>query len=117
MCNGVEIKRLDMNAQELRQVAGRVKDGRVSRRLLAIALVLESVSRKVAAESCGMDRQTLANPSIPLYSPRLSPSGEILLWEIVGIAIPDRTTQHNLGETRFTLVERKTEWLRSLLVQ
>ena len=31
MGNGVEIKRLDMNAQELRQVAGRVKDGRVSR--------------------------------------------------------------------------------------
>ena len=37
----------------------RVKDGRVSRRLLAIALVLEGTSRKVAAESCGMDRQTL----------------------------------------------------------
>ena len=59
MGNGVEIKRLDMDAQELRQVAGRVKDGRVSRRLLAIGLVLEGVSRKVAAESCGMDPQTL----------------------------------------------------------
>ena len=56
--NGVKIERLDMNVQELRQFAGRVKNGRVSRRLLAIALVLEGASRKVAAESCGMDRQT-----------------------------------------------------------
>ena len=59
MRNGVKIERLDMNVQELRQFAGRVKNGRVSRRLLAIALVLEGASRKVAAESCGMDRQTL----------------------------------------------------------
>ncbi|EEE36750.1 hypothetical protein RKLH11_584 [Rhodobacteraceae bacterium KLH11] len=49
--------------------------------------------------------------------PPLSSSGEILLWEIAGIAIPDRTTQHSLGETRFTRVERKTKWPRSLLVQ
>ena len=59
MRKGVEVKRLDKSAQELRRIAGRVKDGRVSRRLLAIALVLEGASRKVAAESCGMDRQTL----------------------------------------------------------
>ena len=59
MSSGVKIKRLDMNAQELRRLAGRVKNGRVSRRLLAIALVLDGASRKVAAESCGMDRQTL----------------------------------------------------------
>jgi len=55
----VKIKRDDMTASELRQQAGRVKDGRVSRRLLAIALVLEGASRTRAAESCGMDRQTL----------------------------------------------------------
>ena len=36
-----------------------MKDGKVARRLLAIALVLEGVSRKAAAQSCGMDRQTL----------------------------------------------------------
>ena len=57
----VKIERKDMSAQELRQLAGRVKDGRVSRRLLAIAMVLEGAHRKVAAESCGMDRQTLRN--------------------------------------------------------
>jgi len=55
----VKITRDDMTSQELRRQAGRVKDGRVSRRLLAIALVLEGASRRTAAESCGMDRQTL----------------------------------------------------------
>ena len=55
----VKITREDMTAQDLRTAAGRVKDGKVARRLLAIALVLEGASRKSAAESCGMDRQTL----------------------------------------------------------
>lgn len=55
----VRITRDDAAASDLRRQSGRVKDGRLSRRLLAIALVLEGASRKVAAESCGMDRQTL----------------------------------------------------------
>ncbi|MEP3330422.1 helix-turn-helix domain-containing protein, partial [Sedimentitalea sp.] len=55
----VKIARDDATASDLRRQAGRVKDGRISRRLLAIALVLEGASRKLAAESCGMDRQTL----------------------------------------------------------
>lgn len=49
----------DMTAGDLRSAAGRVKDGKVARRVLAIALVLEGASRKAAVESCGMDRQTL----------------------------------------------------------
>ncbi len=52
----VKITRKDINAQDLRRQAGQVKDGRVSRRLLAIALILEGASRKTAAESRGMDR-------------------------------------------------------------
>ena len=48
MHGGVKIEREDMSAQELRRLAGGVKDGRVSRRLLAMALVLEGASRKVA---------------------------------------------------------------------
>jgi len=48
-----------MTARELRDEAGRIRDGRVVRRMLAIALVLEGADRKTAAESCGMDRQTL----------------------------------------------------------
>ena len=55
----VKIEREDKSAQELRQLAGRVKDGRVSQRLLAIAMVLEGMRRKVAAEICGIDRQRL----------------------------------------------------------
>lgn len=55
----VEISRQDYSSEELRAQAGQVKDGRVSRRLLAIALVLEGATRQVAAQSCGMDRQTL----------------------------------------------------------
>lgn len=55
----VKITRDDMAAPDLRAQAGRVKDGKMARRLLAIALVLEGTSRKRAAQSCGMDRQTL----------------------------------------------------------
>lgn len=59
MGKSVQIQRNDLSILELRQLAGRVKNGRVARRLLALALVLEGETRKVAAESCGMDRQTL----------------------------------------------------------
>lgn len=59
MGRAVEVTRRDLTAQELRGDAGRIKDGRVVRRILAIALVLEGSDRKTAAESCGMDRQTL----------------------------------------------------------
>lgn len=59
MGRAVEIARRDLTAQQLRDETGRIRDGRVVRRMLAIALVLEGVGRKTAAESCGMDRQTL----------------------------------------------------------
>ena len=55
----VKVIRSDMTARDLRAAAGQAKDGKVARRMLAIALVLEGASRKFAAESCGMDRQTL----------------------------------------------------------
>ena len=55
----VKVTRDDMSARDLRSAAGHVKDGKVSRRMLAIALALDGASRKAAAESCGMDRQTL----------------------------------------------------------
>jgi transposase len=43
----------------LRERAARATDAKISRRLLAIALVLEGWSRRDAAEACAMDRQTL----------------------------------------------------------
>jgi transposase len=55
----VEITRTELSAIELRRAAARSREADAARRMLALALVLEGKSRKEAAESCGMDRQTL----------------------------------------------------------
>jgi transposase len=55
----VAIERLDMTASALRAAASREKDGAAARRILALALLLDGADRKTAAETCGMDRQTL----------------------------------------------------------
>ena len=55
----VAFTRRDMSSHELRLAASKVKNSNAARRMLAIALVLEGVARKSAAETCGMDRQTL----------------------------------------------------------
>jgi transposase len=55
----VEVTRLERSAAELRGAAARSRDAKASRRMLALALVLEGRSRDEAARSCGMDRQTL----------------------------------------------------------
>ena len=55
----VEIARKDLTPAQLRAAAGKTKDGRAARRMLATALVLEGVDRTTAAKTCGMDRQTL----------------------------------------------------------
>jgi transposase len=55
----VAITRLDVSAAELREAAARTQDAKASRRMLAIALVLDGWSREAAAEACAMDRQTL----------------------------------------------------------
>ena len=59
MGNPIEISRDESSAAELRALASSTRDGRVVRRLLAIALVLEGQSRAEAARLNGMDRQTL----------------------------------------------------------
>jgi transposase len=51
--------RADFSADELRLLAGRVKDANQARRLLAIAAVCEGMDREEAASIGGMDRQTL----------------------------------------------------------
>lgn len=56
---GIAITRRELTATELRAAAGKTKDSRGARRMLAIALVLEGVGRTTAAQTCGMDRQTL----------------------------------------------------------
>jgi transposase len=55
----VAITRQDLSADELRQEAARGRDANVTRRMLAIVLMLEGHSREDAAEMCGMDWRTL----------------------------------------------------------
>jgi transposase len=59
MSAGLKVTRLEHTAAELRRVASRKHDAAQVRRLLALALVLEGVSRSEAAAQNGMDRQTL----------------------------------------------------------
>src|SRR3954447_3592173 len=55
----VAITRPELDAGGLRREAGRCRDARAARRMLALALVLEGASREEAARAAGMDRQTL----------------------------------------------------------
>jgi transposase len=59
MMSGVAIRRQELDASGLRRAASRSKDADAARRLLALALVLEGRLRTEAAQTCGMDRQTL----------------------------------------------------------
>src|SRR3954465_8427882 len=55
----VAITRKELGAVELRREARRCRDTAASRRMLALALVLEGASRAEAARAAGMDRPTL----------------------------------------------------------
>lgn len=59
MSVGIAITRTDLDAKGLRQAAARCDDAPAARRMLALALLLEGASRTEAAETCGMDRQSL----------------------------------------------------------
>ena len=56
---GIAVARKELSAAELRSAAGKTRDVRAARRMLALALVLDGVDRTRAAGTCGMDRQTL----------------------------------------------------------
>ena len=49
----------EYDAAGLRQTAARTRDAHASRRMLALALVLDGRTRTEAAKTCGMDHQTL----------------------------------------------------------
>ncbi len=55
----IAITRMDLDASGLRAAATRARDVAASRRMLALALVLEGRTRTEAARAAGMDRQTL----------------------------------------------------------
>ena len=101
---GIAITRRELTASELRTAAGKTKDARAARRVLAIALVLEGADRATAAETCGMDRQTLrdwvhrynaeglagmVNRTVPQRTRRLAPEqlATLAAWVEAG---PDR---------------------------
>jgi transposase len=94
MSGAIAVTRQDMTAAQLRAAAAKSRDAQAARRMLAIALVLEGVNRKTAAETCGMDRQTLrdwvhhynaegvaglTNRRSPGPPPRLSPEQKFAL--------------------------------------
>jgi len=103
----VAITRRDLSVGDLRREAAGTRDAKASRRMLAIAFVLERKSREDAAENCGveprgssdMDRQTLRDwvhhynkdglaglanrPRRNGPSPRLSPGQEAVVAEWV----------------------------------
>lgn len=114
----VAITRKDSSAAELRVAAAKAKDAKAARRMLAIAQVLEGVDRKRAAESCGMDRQTLrdwvhrynaeglaglSNRRPPGARPRLSQEQKAELSRIVEEG-PDRAAD---GVVRWRRVDLK----------
>ena len=61
MVVAVAITRREHTARELRDAAKRADDADATRRMLALALVLEGKSRSEAARTCGMDRQILCD--------------------------------------------------------
>ena len=69
----IEITRQDLSISQLRAEAARTADAKQARRILAIAMVLDSHSRRLAAQAGGMERQTLRDwvrlagpPSMPM---------------------------------------------------
>jgi transposase len=57
--SAIEITHQDLSISQLRAAAARTADAKQARRILAIAMVLDGHSRRVAAQAGGMDRQTL----------------------------------------------------------
>jgi transposase len=93
MSAAVTITRTELTAAELRRAAGRSRDAKAARRMLAIALVMEGVDRKTAAETCGMDRQTLRD-----WVHRYNAEGLAGLANLPGGAQPRRLSPAQMAE-------------------
>lgn len=59
MAAAVKLTRTDHTSVDLRNLAVKSRDSAQSRRLLALAMIVEGHSREDAARQAGMDRQTL----------------------------------------------------------
>jgi len=89
----IGITRTDLTAADMRRAAGKSRDARASRRMLAIALVLEGADRATAATTCGMDRQTLRD-----WVHRYNAEGLDGLVNRTGSPRPRRLTPEQLTE-------------------
>jgi hypothetical protein len=69
--------RRDRTRVVLRKLAKAESDARVSRRILAIANALDGMSREEAAQSAGMDRQTLRDFATTRMASMGSPTGHV----------------------------------------
>lgn len=95
MSAALAITRGDLTSAELRRTASKSRDAKAARRMLALALVLEGVDRKTAAETCGMDRQTLRD-----WVHRYNAAGLAGLANQPGGARPRRLDAGQLAELR-----------------
>jgi transposase len=95
MGKAIEIIRDESSAEELRTLAAGTRDGRVVRRLLALALVLEGESREDAAQLNGMDRQTLRD-----WVHRYNEEGVAGLYPRAIPGRPGALTEEQMAEVR-----------------
>ena len=99
MGQAITITNLDHSAAGLRHLAGKAKDGRVVRRLLALALLLEGKSRAEAAMQSGMQRQTLRD-----WVHRYNAAGVAGLASRVGLGPPPRLNDQQMAELKALVV-------------
>ena len=96
----VSITRLVLTASELRKAASGEKNSAAARRILALALVLDGVDRQTAAETCGMDRQTLRD-----WVHRYSAAGLAGLRNLKSPGVGSKLTARQQAELADELVE------------
>jgi len=128
MAAAVSITRLDLSASALRAAAGKEKNAAAARRMLALAMVLEGCDRTTAANTCGMDRQTLRDwvhrynaeglaglrdRAAPGAKPRLTAAQKMELATLVE-AGPDRALH---GVVRWRRVDLRDELKRRFGVE
>ena len=91
MSAAIELRE-DFGADDLRRCAARAKDAAQTRRLLALAAVLDGMNRTEAARIGGMDRQTLRD-----WAHRFNQHGPDGLIDIKPSGRPPRLSDEQKG--------------------